>query len=173
MKIALDVEPYFLRDCHLRDDIAALVKYGNNRNIWLNLTDKFPHPYKQKNAEQWLEYVAATNEERVYAIATPDEAIGTISIHYKHGVDRLGGELGYWLGEPFWGQGIATSAVKRTVKVTFETTDLIRIYAHFYHSNPASGRVLEKAGFQLEGRLKNAVIKDGKILDVLVYAVLK
>ena len=173
MRIPLDIEPYFLRDWQYPDDIAPLVKYGNNRNIWLNLTDRFPHPYEQKNAEEWLQYVSATDQEKVYAIATPGEAIGAVGIHYRQDIDRLGAELGYWLGQPFWGQGIVTAAVKKVVGITFETTELIRIYARVFAPNIASARVLEKAGFELEGHLRKAVIKDGMIMDLLAYAILK
>lgn len=173
MNIPLAVEPYFLRDWQMPDDIAPLVKYGNNRNIWINLTDRFPHPYEEKNAKEWLKYVTATDQEKVYAIATPDEAIGAVGIHYRQDVDRLGAELGYWLGQPFWGQGVVTSAVRKVVEITFETTNLIRIYARVFAPNVASVRVLEKAGFELEGRLRNAVIKDDVIMDLFVYATLK
>ena len=88
-------------------------------------------------------------------------------------VESRSGEVGYWLGEPFWGQGIATAAVRAFVKYVFATFDLVRLDACLYEWNPASARVLEKAGFTFEARLKSAVFKDGQLIDTLLYALVK
>jgi RimJ/RimL family protein N-acetyltransferase len=88
-------------------------------------------------------------------------------------VHRKSAEIGYWLGEPFWGRGIITKALAAMTKYAFSNFDLIRLYAYVFETNPASMRVLEKAGYKLEGRLRKSVIKDGQILDQMVYAMLK
>lgn len=153
-----------------RDDAAALVKYGNNRNVWLNLRDAFPHPYRDTHAAEFLEMVERQHPTTFFAIATTQEAIGGIGISIGQDVHRLTAEMGYWLAEPYWGKGIMSEAVARFTEFAFERFSLLRIYAEPYAHNASSCRVLEKAGFQLEGRLRNSVIKDGQVLDQLLYA---
>ncbi len=78
--------------------------------------------------------------------------------------------MGYWLAEPYWGKGIMTETVARFTEYACERFSLLRIYAEPYAHNASSCRVLEKAGYTLEGRLRSSVIKDGQILDQLLYA---
>jgi RimJ/RimL family protein N-acetyltransferase len=151
-------------------DLPALLKYANNRNVSANLRDGFAFPYTTQNAQAFLTAVSRQDPLSFYAIATPDEAIGGIGVSLNTDVHRLTAELGYWLAEPYWGQGIATEAVLKFCDDAFERFGLLRIYAEPYASNSASCRVLQKAGFSLEGRLRKSVIKDGKILDQLLYA---
>lgn len=153
-----------------RQDAPALAKYANNRNIWLNLRDGFPHPYTLDNAHAFLDAVSDQNPVRLCAIATAEEAIGSIGISPNQDVHRLTAELGYWLAEPYWGKGIMTETILRFTDYAFECFGLVRIYAEPYAYNPSSCRVLEKAGFVLEGRLRCSVIKDGQIVDQLMYA---
>jgi ribosomal-protein-alanine N-acetyltransferase len=151
-------------------DSSALVKYANNRKVWLNLRDAFPHPYTEASAVAFLEMVDRQNPTTFFAIATEAEAIGGIGVSLNQDVHRLTAEMGYWLGEPYWGKGFMTEAVARFTQYVFECFQLKRIYAEPYASNPSSCRVLEKAGFALEGRLRSSVIKDGQILDQFLYA---
>lgn len=151
-------------------DKAALAKYANNRRVWLNLRDAFPHPYSMDDAGAFLGMVGRQDPTTFFAIATRDEAIGGIGISLGQDVHRLTAEMGYWLAEPYWGQGVMTEAVTRFTSYAFETFQLRRIYAEPYAGNQASCRVLEKAGFMLEGRLRNSVIKDGTLFDQLLYA---
>lgn len=151
-------------------DAAALVKYANNRKIWANLRDAFHHPYSEEHARAFLEAVARQNPVSYFAIATEDEAIGSIGLSIGQDVHRLTAELGYWLAEPFWGRGYMSEAVKAFTDAAFAAFGLMRIYAEPYAPNESSCRILEKAGFSLEGRLRASVIKDGKILDQLMYA---
>jgi RimJ/RimL family protein N-acetyltransferase len=151
-------------------DAPALVKYANNQKIWLNLRDGFPHPYTLDNARAFLEMVGRQNPKTFLAIATREEAIGAIGITPNADVHRLTAEMGYWLAEPFWGKGIMTETVSKFTDYAFEHFGLVRIYAEPYAYNTASCRVLEKAGFVLEGRLKSSVIKDGVITDQMLYA---
>jgi len=152
------------------DDTPALVKYANNRKVWLNMRDAFPHPYTKASAATFLEKVDGQNPTTFFAIATGHEAIGGIGLVPRQDVHRLTAELGYWLGEPYWGKGIMTEAVDKFVAWAFEQFPFVRIYAEPYATNASSCRVLEKAGFALEGRLRRSAIKDGQILDQFLYS---
>jgi ribosomal-protein-alanine N-acetyltransferase len=151
-------------------DWDALVKYANNRKIWLNLRDMFPHPYTIESAQAFLEMVAKQNPTTFFALANEQEAIGAIGLMLNQDVHRLTAELGYWMAEPFWGKGIVTEAVIKFCDFAFEHFQLILIYAEPYADNAASCRVLEKAGFALEGRLRCSAIKDGVVRDQIMYA---
>jgi len=158
------IRPWDMRDAD------ALVKYGNNYLIWKNLRDGFPHPYTLENARAFLARATTQDPVTYFAIATPEEAIGGIGITLNQDVHRLTAEMGYWLGEPFWDKGIMTETVECFTDFAFERFGLVRIYAEPYASNRASCRLLEKAGFELEGRLRSSVIKEGRIGDQFLYA---
>ena len=151
-------------------DIDALVKYANNRKVWLNLRDAFPHPYTAASAQAFLEMVGRQSPTTYFALAAREEAIGSIGISLNRDVHRLTAEMGYWLAEPYWGQGIMTETVARFSDYAFDHFGLVRIYAEPYANNPGSCRVLEKAGYALEGRLRSSAIKDGRMLDQFLYA---
>ena len=154
------------------EDEAAIVKYANNLNISINLRDSFPFPYTINDARYWLRKVQKQQPEVAFAIASEQEAIGGIGLHIDRDVFRRSAEIGYWLGEPFWGKGIATMAVRALTKHGFSAFNLSRIYAGVFDGNAASVRVLEKAGYHFEGRLRKAVFKDGRLLDQIIYAIL-
>jgi len=151
-------------------DRAALVKYANNRKIWLHLRDAFPYPYTEASAATFLDMVSLQNPTTFFAIATQEEAIGGIGVTLNQDVHRLTAEMGYWLGEPYWGRGLMTEAVSKFAEYVFENFPLVRIYAEPYANNLSSCRVLEKAGFVLQGRLRRNAFKDGQVLDQLLYA---
>ena len=153
-------------------DVAALMKYANNAAIARQLLDHFPHPYNEEAAHEWLQAAQDQEPEVSFAIATPDELIGGIGLLLRYDVFRRTAEVGYWLGEPFWGRGIASLALNVFTRWAFEKLDFARIQAHVYESNPASRRVLEKAGFTLEGRLRNGATKNGQLMDLYLYALL-
>lgn len=163
-----------LRSCVIRpwaiDDAAAIQRYANNRNIWINLRDIFPHPYRLEDAHVFLSFVLKEDRRTTFAIATESEAIGCLSLRLGSDVHRKTAELGYWLGEPFWGRGIMTEAVAEVTGWAFDAFDLQRIFAQPFADNTASIRVLEKAGFVCEGRLRANVFKDGKVIDSFMYA---
>jgi RimJ/RimL family protein N-acetyltransferase len=150
-------------------DAPSLARNGDNRKIWLKLRDRFPHPYTVDAAEWYIDHCVAT-DARSYAIQVDGEAIGGISIHPREDVERLGGEIGYWIGEPYWGRGITTSAVRLLTDWALSETELIRVFALPFATNAASCRVLEHAGYVREGTLRSSAIKDGTILDQHVYA---
>jgi RimJ/RimL family protein N-acetyltransferase len=163
-----------LQRCTIRpwrlDDAESLAKHANNRKVWLSLRDKFPHPYTSEDARKFLEATVKSEPITDFCIEVNGAAIGGIGIHLGIDVHRHTAELGYWLGEEYWAGGIMTEAVKAFTDFCCEEFQLRRVYAEPFANNPASARVLEKAGFALEGRLKNNVLKDGKLLDSLLYA---
>jgi [ribosomal protein S5]-alanine N-acetyltransferase len=150
-------------------DASSLAKYANNRKIWLNMRDGFPFPYTEKDALSWI-HIAMARSGTAFAIASEKEVIGAIDFRPQTDVYRKSAEVGYWLAEPFWGQGIATRALTQLVNYAITSYDLVRLYACVFAWNPASVRVLEKTGFKQEGRLAKAVFKDGLLVDELLYA---
>ncbi|HZO81085.1 MAG TPA: GNAT family N-acetyltransferase [Candidatus Binataceae bacterium] len=169
----ITVHPLILRPWR-RSDARALVRYANNRKIWLNLRDRFPHPYTEADARAWLDLRAADiGNPANFAIEFDGEAIGAIGLEFLADVHRLTAEIGYWLGEPLWGRGFATLAVRAVTRYSFETFELRRIQAAVFEWNPASARVLEKAGYVCEGRLRDYVVKDSRVGDALLYAKLR
>ena len=161
-------------DYHIRsfrpDDAPALAKYTNNRKIWLNLRDAFPHPYKLEHAASWIRMAGRQYPEVSFAIAAADEVIGGIGLGLQTDVNYRSSEIGYWIGEPFWGRGIATAALCGLTDYAFAHYNLIRLFAYVFEWNPASVRVLEKAGYAYEGRLRKSATKDGQTVDQLLYA---
>lgn len=151
-------------------DAAAQVAYADNRNVSHQLRDRFPYPYTPQAAEDWLRHVAAQKPETSFAIATAEELIGGIGVELGDDVYHRTAEIGFWLGEPFWGRGIVTAAVIAFTPWAFQRFDLLRIWAGVFETNPASARLLEKAGYMFEGRLRAAVVKNGRTLDQLLYA---
>jgi RimJ/RimL family protein N-acetyltransferase len=127
-------------------DAPALVAYADNRSVSRNLRDRFPYPYTPQAADGWLRHVATQEPETSFAIATAKELIGGIGLELGEDVHHRTAEIGFWLGEPFWGRGIVTDAVTAFTPWAFERFDLLRIWAGVFESNPASARVLEKAG---------------------------
>jgi ribosomal-protein-alanine N-acetyltransferase len=151
------------------EDAAVLPKHANNRRVWLGLRDRFPHPYTLDDANEFLRVATAEQPARNFCIEVNGEAAGGIRIRIGSDVHRHVGELGYWLGEEFWGHGVMSEAVGAFTEYCFANFPLHRLYAELYANNPASARVLEKNGFALEGRLRKNIVKDGQILDSLLY----
>jgi RimJ/RimL family protein N-acetyltransferase len=166
-----------LKTCTIRSwewrDREAIVRYGNNRKVSINLRDRFPYPYTDRDARNWLEAVIDAEPETTFAIDVAGEAVGGIGYTMQYDVDRRSAEIGYWLGEEFWGRGIATEAVIAMTDHAFANHDLCRLYAHVFAWNPASARVLEKAGYTFEGRLRKSVTKEGQTIDQLIYAMIR
>lgn len=152
-------------------DLDELVKHANNFNVSKNLTDRFPHPYTEEHGRAFIEMTLASDPVTVFAITADDRVIGGIGLHPQQDVQRLNAELGYWLAEAYWGKGIMTRAVAQMIEFGFKNLNINRIFARPYGSNPASQRVLEKAGFRLEGRFEKTLIKNGVLEDELIYAV--
>jgi RimJ/RimL family protein N-acetyltransferase len=160
---------YIIRDWQM-EDAPSIAKYADNRKVWKNLRDGFPHPYRIQDAKIFIKRVNEANPRTVFTVATESEAIGSIGLMLGVDVHRFTAEMGYWLAEPFWGQGIMTQGVRFFATWAFRELKLHRIYAAPYATNPASHRVLEKAGFTREGILRSSAYKDGRILDQFLYS---
>ena len=157
----------------LSTDAPALACHANNHAIWRNLKDRFPNPYSLANAEWFIEHCRTEIPESAFAIVVDGEAIGSIGFEHRGDIWRRSVELGYWLAQPYWGRGITTKGVKAMTDWAFDTWAINRVWAGVFAWNPASGRVLEKAGYVYEGRLRQSAMKDGELVDELIYAVVR
>ena len=167
-----------LPECSVRDwrqdDAAALAQHANDRRIWLNLRDTFPHPYTIADATTFLAVAEAMRPRTWFAVAVDDQAVGGIGYTLQSDVDRVAAEVGYWLGTAFWGRGIMTAALRAVTAYAFhEHPELRRLFAVPYATSTTSARILEKVGYRLEGRLRRSAIKDGCVLDQFMYAIVR
>lgn len=153
-------------------DQPSLVRYGNNRAVWRNLTDMFPHPYERSHADGWVSFANADPRSTHCAIELHGEAIGGIGAMAGSDIYRRTADFGYWLGEPFWGRGLATACAAALVQHLGAARQFARLQAPVFAWNPASMRVLEKVGFVREGVLRHSVTKDGVLTDSVMYAYL-
>ena len=163
MNTAVEIRPW------KPEDAGALASICNNKNIWLNVRDTFPYPYTVKNAVEWIGFSMNQHPTKNMAVVHNGNIAGSIGVMPKEDVYRKSIEIGYFLGEQYWGQGIATTAVGLLLKYIESQFDIIRIYAEVFGHNRASMRVLEKNGFHLEGIREKAVIKNNEILDDYVW----
>ena len=154
-------------------DLDALIRHANNRLVSKHLRDRFPFPYEIPQGQKFLDWIGQQPTPTVWAIEVDGEAAGGIGIELHRDVERVSAEIGYWLGEPAWGRGIVTEALIAVTAEMFRQFDLTRIYALPFADNLASVRVLQKAGYALEGHLRQSAIKDGTIRDQLLYAAYK
>jgi RimJ/RimL family protein N-acetyltransferase len=164
-----------LNSCTIRSwrlsDAPSLLRHAHNRKIWRNLREGFPHPYTAGDASLWLKAATSQSTEIAFAIAVEGQAVGGIGVEPQKDVYHRSAEIGFWLGEQYWGRGIATEAVRAFTEYVFDTFDVCRIFARVFEWNPASGRVLEKCGYTLEGRLRKSVTKDGRTIDEMIYGI--
>lgn len=156
-------------------DAKDLAKALSNKKVQDNLRDGLPYPYTEQDGEYYITSMleADENDTFAFAIIVNGKVAGSIGVFRQGNIHRLTAELGYYIGEEYWGRGIMTKAVKQICEYVFEHSDIIRIYAEPFSYNIASCRVLEKAGFQYEGTLRNNAIKNGKVLDMKMYSLLK
>jgi [ribosomal protein S5]-alanine N-acetyltransferase len=151
-------------------DGASLVVHANNINVAKSLRDRFPHPYTRKDAGDFLAHAAASPDPSNLAIDVGGDAVGGIGYVPGQDVERFSAEIGYWLGESFWGRGIATEALELVTAYAFEQLNMLRLFALPFADNAASIRVLEKAGYRSEGLLRASSVKYGVPKDQLLYA---
>ena len=182
IELELDCGPCRLRPLR-RDDAPTLVRYANNARVAVYLRDRFPHPYSTDDAFRFLDYVSQTRDECVAGIeiagalpsirpgaqASTAGIAGAIGLQFRTDIERCSAELGYWLGEPFWGRGITTAAIGNFTAWAMPRFELTRVYAEVFTENPASGKVLEKCGFTRVGLLRKAAIKRGTHHDYVLY----
>jgi len=160
--------------CRVRDwrlaDKPSLLRLADNRNVARNLAHRFPHPYTEADADAWFVLLANKPQPTAWAIDVGGQAVGGIGIDIGEGIYAKTARFGYWLGEPLWGQGIMTAAVRATAEFVLGHFDLVRLEAPVFEWNPASMRVLEKCGFVREGVQRKGVYKEGRIIDAVIYA---
>lgn len=154
-------------------DKDSMVEYANNPNIAKWLTNQFPCPYTAKDADDYLHMIKNDHPTKVFAITVNDKAVGSIGIFPQSDIHEKSAEIGYWLAEPYWGNGIMSKAIRQIVNYGFNTFDIIRIYARPFSTNIGSQKALEKAGLKLEAKLSKALYKNGEVLDELIYVTFK
>lgn len=157
------------------EDKSDLAKALNNKNILNNLRDGVPYPYTENDAEDFISAMLSADPDKTFAFAITleDKAVGSIGIFRQENIHYRTAELGYYIGEEYWGRGYMTEAVKQACGFVFENTDIIRIYAEPFAYNTGSCRVLEKAGFVYEGTLRSNAYKNGNVVDMKMYALVK
>lgn len=166
-------------DCVLRKwrltDAKDLAAALNNEKILNILRDGLPFPYTEKDAADYITAMLSADENSTfaYAITLDDRAIGSIGAFRQSNIHCKTAELGYYLAEEYWGKGIMTNSIKQLCNTVFKTADILRIYAEPFSHNIGSRRALEKAGFSLEGIMKNNAVKNGRVLDMAMYALTK
>lgn len=164
---------------HLRqwrtDDAADLASTISNKKVQDNLRDGFPDPYTRADAAAFITSVldAPSGSQYVWAIQRDGKAVGSLGLHRMDNIHRLTAELGYYIDEQYWGKGIVAEAVREACDFAFRDTDIVRIFAEPFSRNVASCRVLEKVGFTHECTLRSNAIKNGEIIDMEMYALVK
>jgi len=153
-------------------DIAVAL---SNKKIQDNLRDGLPYPYTEQDGIDFISSMLSANEDETFAFAITldDKAIGSIAVFRQQNIHRQTAEMGYYIAEEYWGKGIMTDAVKQICEYVFKNSDILRIYAEPFAYNAGSCRVLEKAGFQYEGTLRNNAVKNGKVIDMKMYSLLR
>lgn len=163
--------------CLIRDwqasDLVSLVEHANNRKVWLQLRNRLPHPYTEADGRAWIAATSADDPATNFAIEYHHEAVGSIGLTLQNDIEVGTAEVGYWIGEAFWGRGLATAALRAVAEWAFEEFQLRRLFATAMFHNHASRRVLEKTGFVLEGILRQHVVKEGIVQDQAYYGLLR
>ncbi|MEY4926831.1 MAG: hypothetical protein RI894_1267 [Bacteroidota bacterium] len=151
-------------------DAEQLATLANNPKIGGNLTNRFPYPYTLSDANGFIAMTQSSDFVHIFAVEADGQLVGGAGVHPKDDIDCKNLEIGYWIGEPFWGRGIATDAVRLLVEFGWKNYDVTRIYARVFGPNIGSMRVVEKLGFQLEAHLKQTLFKNNAFLDEHIYA---
>ena len=161
-----------IRSLELSDKLR-LAELMNNKKIWDNIRDYIPFPYSVSDAEFFINLSQNDNSLENFAIDYNGEFCGVIGLVLQSDIYKLTAEIGYWIGEPYWGKGIASEAVRLITRYGFENLDLVRIHTGVFDYNTGSMKVLEKNGYKKDGVFKKAILKNGKILDEHRYFILK
>ena len=168
----IEFSKYQIRDFK-NEDVEALLKYANNLAVSKFLRNSFPYPYTKYDAEKWIDFVLKNQNSLSFAIADEKELIGSISAIPYDDVHQFTAEVGFWIGEPFWGKGIVSEALKCFCNYLFSNYNFNRLTANVFEGNSASKRVLEKTGFVLEGTIRKSVFKQNKFFDQYIFGLLK
>jgi RimJ/RimL family protein N-acetyltransferase len=166
-------------DCIIRkwrlSDASELAVNLSNKKVLNNLRDGLPYPYTVKDAEEYITNMLNSDNDNTFAFAivSDDKVIGSIGVFRCENIHNRTAELGYYIGEPYWGKGIMTEAVRQTCEYVFAHSDILRIFAEPFADNIGSCRVLEKVGFRFEGLLRKNAVKNGEVLDMKMYALVR
>lgn len=155
------------------DDALSLTQQLNNKKIWDNLRDALPYPYNVNDAKAFIELVSKEPLLTCYGIVVDGNVVGNISFTRNNDIERYTAEVGYFLGESYWGQGIMSAALNRAVDDYFAATNIVRLFATLFEYNKPSVRVLEKAGFTLKCTMTKAAYKNGRFVDMLYFEKIK
>jgi RimJ/RimL family protein N-acetyltransferase len=166
----IDCGPCVLRPWQA-GDADSLVRHANDAGVAANLRDRFPHPYTQAHAEQWLRTATAESPLTNFAIEVDGQAVGGIGLIVGSDIEKCSAEVGYWLGRAVWGRGLATAALGAITRYALRDLRLTRVFAMAFADHHASIRVLEKAGYRREGLLHRSAVKAGVVRDQVLYAI--
>ncbi len=154
-------------------DAASLAMHIGTSSVTRNMST-IPHPYSLEHADRWIATASSRNPQTQFALVIDDKVVGGIGLEVgdfgRHEFGEHCAEIGYWLGESYWGQGIMTEALGALTEWAFRELGLVRLHAAVYARNAASARVLEKAGYECEGRMRARYLRDGEFIDGLLYA---
>ena len=151
-------------------DAESLARHANNIRVWRHMSDRFPYPYTLEIAQHWVTRGHVEFGGDNWAIAFDDLAVGGAGIHPGAGPSACSVEIGYWLGEPYWGRGVVTRVAAALTRIAFESPGVSRVFAPVHADNPASMRVLAKNGFEREGLQRQAVLKASEPIDITTWA---
>jgi [ribosomal protein S5]-alanine N-acetyltransferase len=152
-----------------KKDRKALASIAGSRKIWDNVRNRLPHPYTLADADEWIHIANSQPIQAHWAIEAGGTLAGSIGYTPQEDIYCKNAEIGYFIGEAFWGRGIATEAVRQLVGILRTRHQWVRAFASTFEYNKASMRVLEKNGFELECIRRKAVFKNGQILDEWVW----
>ncbi|MBN2662975.1 MAG: GNAT family N-acetyltransferase [Bacteroidales bacterium] len=155
-------------------DVNKIAEYANNKKIWLNVSNGFPHPYKKEHAIEFIKEVSKQNPLQTFKISVENKFAGIMTTSPKENIYFKNAEIGYWIAEPYWNKGFGTQAVKLILEYTFETfTQIEKICARVYHYNVGSMKVLLKNGFEKEAIIEKAAFKAGQYVDIHHFRIFK
>jgi len=164
---------FSLTRCTLRpwriEDLDSLVHHANDERVAATVRDLFPSPYTRDDGERWLSHATGAGRQSSLAIEIDGDAVGGIGMIQGQDVHRICCEIGYWLGQAFWGRGVMTEAVTTYSEHLLRDRGFLRLEAPVFAINPASARVLEKSGYERESTQRRAAIKLGRVIDVWMY----
>lgn len=155
------------------NDAEQLVSIANNFNIAKFMTNRFPHPYGKENALAFFELIKNDSPNRIFAITVDDKIVGSTGVHFQEDIFVNNAEIGYWIGEPYWGNGYASEALTQITEYAFKTFSINRLFCRVFGNNPKSMRVVEKAGYKLEAKFEKTLLKNGELLDEYIFAIRK
>ena len=161
-----------LRQWHI-NDLESLVNIANNPNISKYMADVFPHPYTLEAGKAFIEFATTNLNSKIFAIELNHQVIGSIGLHVQADILKKNAELGYWIGEEYWGKGVMKEAITKMVDYGFAQLDIVRIFARIYGTNIPSQKVIEKSHFKLEAKFEKTIFKNNEFLDELIYAIRK